>query len=59
MNILAITGEKDIVVPVETIKPFYNNVKSTQKKLLLVPNTGYDLLFEVTSSITMIDEIFC
>lgn len=58
VNILLITGEKDMVVPVETIKSFYSNVESTRKKLFLMPNTGHDLLFEDKSSTLIMDEIF-
>ena len=58
MNILIATGEKDMVVPVETTELFYSNAESTQKKLFLVPNTGHDLLFEDKSSALIMDEMF-
>ena len=57
-SLLVIAGEKDLIVPYESVSTFYEEVLPEEKKCIVIPNAGHDLLFHRSSSNTATSEIF-
>jgi len=56
--ILLISGGKDNVVPIDTVKLFYNAVKAENSQFMIVRNAGHDLLFKASSAKKVMNALF-
>ena len=57
-HVLVIGAEKDHVVPIDEITAYFKQIKSSDKKLVAVPNAGHDILFKKEFSKIVTETLF-